>query len=67
MYLRVGDRVTHLRYHYWGEGVVVEERHSRVAGGFCFVKIRFEDGEERSFINDLDNECCCYYAGIRLL
>ncbi|NOX20459.1 MAG: DUF3553 domain-containing protein [Nitrospirae bacterium] len=67
LYLRVGDRVVHLRYHYWGEGVVIEEKHSSLEGGFCLVKIRFEDGEERSFINDLDNECCCYYSGIRLI
>lgn len=31
------------------------------------VRILFDDGKERSFINDLDNECCCYYAGVRLL
>ncbi|RMG03824.1 MAG: DUF3553 domain-containing protein [Nitrospirae bacterium] len=67
LYLRVGDRVTHLRYWMWGVGVVVEERHSELAGGFCMVKVLFEDGQERSFINDLDNECCCYYAGLRLL
>ncbi len=67
LYLRVGDRVKHIRYHYWGEGVVIEEKHSVMEGGFSFVKILFEDGEERLFINDLDNECCCYYAGIRLI
>jgi len=67
LYLRVGDRVTHLHYGVWGVGTVIEERHSQLAGGFCMVKVLFEDGEERSFINDLDNECCCYYAGLRLL
>ncbi|NOZ24979.1 MAG: DUF3553 domain-containing protein [Nitrospirae bacterium] len=67
LYLKTGNRVRHLRYDAWGEGVVVEERHSCLEGGFCFVKVLFEDGVERSFINDLDNECCCYYAGLRLV
>jgi hypothetical protein len=43
----------------------VEESHSTLDGGFCLVRVLFEDGVERSFINDLDNECCCYYAGLR--
>lgn len=43
----------------------MEESHSTLDGGFCFVRILFDDGVERSFINDLDNECCCYYAGLR--
>jgi hypothetical protein len=67
LYLRVGDRVSHLYKMGWGEGEVVEEKHSRLAGGICFVRILFEDGEERSFINDLDSAHCCYYAGVRLL
>ncbi len=67
LYLRVGDRVKHLRYGCWGEGEVVEERHSILLGGFCLVKIAFEDGENRSFINDMDNECCCFYSGIRII
>jgi len=67
LYLRVGDRVKHIRYHSWGNGRVVEESHSSLAGGFCLVRVLFEDGIERAFINDLDNECCCYYAGLRLL
>jgi hypothetical protein len=67
IYLKVGDKVKHRRYYYWGVGIVVEEKHSSLDGGFCFVKILFDDGEERSFINDLDNQCCCYYAGLRLL
>ncbi|RME68313.1 MAG: DUF3553 domain-containing protein [Nitrospirae bacterium] len=67
LYLRVGDRVRHLRYDSWGEGVVIEERHSELEGGFCFVKVLFEDGEERMFINDLDHQCCCYYMGLRLI
>lgn len=67
LYLQVGDRVSHLTYSAWGEGEVVEERHSDLAGGFCFVRVMFEDGNERSFVNDLDNSHCCYYAGVRIL
>jgi len=67
LYLKVGDRVTHLKHSVWGEGEVVEERHSLLSGGFCLVRIAFEDGNERSFINDMEHECCCYYAGIRIL
>ena len=65
--MRIGDRVKHIRHHYWGDGEVVQESHSTLPGGFCFVRIRFEDGSERSFINDLDSESCCYYAGIIVL
>jgi len=67
LYLKVGDRVRHVRYYCWGEGEVVEEKHSILTGGFCFVRITFEDGKKRSFINDMDNECCCYYSGIRII
>ncbi len=67
LYLRVGDSVKHLRYKFWGRGQVVEEKHSSLSGGFCMVRILFDDGKERSFINDLDNECCCYYSGVRIL
>ncbi len=67
LYLKVGDKVIHIRFSLWGEGEVIEEKHSTLAGGFCFVRIMFQDGVDRSFINDLDNECCCYYAGIRIL
>ena len=67
MYLKVGDKVNHLKYSTWGVGEVVEEKHSLLSGGFCLVRILFEDGNERSFINDMENECCCYYAGIRIL
>lgn len=67
LYLRIGDHVKHLRYRAWGRGEVVEESHSSLPGGFCLVRVLFEDGGERSFINDLDNECCCYYAGLRLV
>lgn len=67
LYLKVGDRVTHKRYSRWGSGKVVEEKHSSLSGGLCFVRILFEDGNERSFINDMDHQCCCCYSGIRIL
>ena len=67
LYLRAGDTVRHLRYNFWGKGQVVEEKHSLLSGGFCMVRVLFDDGKERSFINDLDNQSCCYYFGIRLL
>lgn len=67
LYLKTGDKVIHVNSVAWGTGEVVEERHSVLAGGFCFVRINFEDGEDRSFINDLDHQCCCYYTGIRVL
>jgi hypothetical protein len=66
LYLRVGDKVKHLKYFAWGMGEV-EERHSDLPGGFCFVRILFQDGTERSFINDLNHELCCYHAGVRLV
>lgn len=66
-YLRLGDKVKHLNYSLWGVGEVIEERNSLLPGGLCFVRILFEDGIERSFINNLDNEMCCYYTGIRLI
>jgi hypothetical protein len=46
---------------------VVEERHSELAGGFCMVRVLFDDGNERCFINDLNHQCCCYYSGLRLI
>ncbi len=67
LYLKTGDKVRHQKYRSWGEGEVIEEKHSELPGGFCFVRILFEDGSERSFINDINNELCCYYVGIRLI
>jgi len=67
IYLKIGNKVRHLIYSVWGQGEVIEEKHSTLEGGFCLVRILFNDGIERSFINDLDNEACCYYAGIRLV
>ena len=66
VYLRVGDEVNHRRYPQWGRGVVVEERISTLRGGLCLVRVIFTDGQERSFINNLDDQNCCYYAGLRV-
>jgi hypothetical protein len=66
LYLRVGDIVRHVRYSVWGDGEVIEERHSDLPGGLCLVRVLFEDGIERAFINDLNSESCCFYAGLRL-
>lgn len=65
LYLRLGDKVTHINYSEWGGGVVVEEMTSVLVGGTCLVRILFEDGQQRTFNNDLDNELCCYYFGVR--
>ena len=66
LFLKAGDTVVHLRYPTWGRGRVIEEKSSTLSGGTCIVRVVFGDGNERSFINDLDNYNCCYYAGIRL-
>ncbi len=65
LYLRLGDKVHHRDYSQWGEGTVVEEMTSTVPGGTCLVRIMFEDGRQRTFNNDLDNETCCYYFGVK--
>jgi hypothetical protein len=65
LYLRLGDHVVHLRYEEWGSGVVVEEMTSTLIGGTCLVRILFDDGQQRTFSNDLDSDICCYYFGIR--
>ena len=67
LYLRLGDKVNHLSYSQWGQGVVVEEMTSTVPGGTCLARIQFQDGRQRTFSNDLDNESCCYYFGVRKL
>lgn len=64
LYLQVGDRVYHKRFLRWGGGIVVEERHSEVPGGFCYVRIGFQDGKIRVFDNNFKSVTCCYYAGI---
>ena len=65
LFLGVGDEVTHLRYEHWGIGVVMECMTSSVPGGTCLARIRFQDGTLRCFNNDLDNDSCCYYFGLR--
>ena len=65
LFLGVGDEVTHLRYEEWGIGVVMEVMTSSVPGGTCLARVRFQDGQLRCFNNDLDNETCCYYFGVR--
>jgi hypothetical protein len=65
LFLRVGDEVSHLRYEEWGTGVVIEIMTSSVPGGTCLARIRFQDGQMRCFNNDLDNEACCYFFGVR--
>ncbi len=65
IYLKMGDKVVHLRYPHWGTGEVVEERNSLVLGGNSYVKIVFKDGLVRVFDNNFANAWCCYYAGIR--
>lgn len=65
LYLRVGDEVNHLRHEEWGIGVVMEVMTSSVPGGTCLVRVRFHDGQLRCFNNDLENEACCYYFGVR--
>ena len=65
LYLRLGDRVTHLHHEEWGEGAVVEVMTSIVPGGTCLVRLLWEDGQQRTFSNDLDNENCCYFFGVR--
>jgi hypothetical protein len=64
LFLKVGDRVYHKKFTRWGMGVVVEERTSKLPGGFCYVRVNFTDGQVRVFDNNLKSECCCYYAGI---
>lgn len=65
LFLRVGDEVTHMHYEQWGLGVVMEIMTSSVPGGTCLARIRFQDGQLRCFNNDLDNQACCYYFGVR--
>ena len=67
LYLRVGDRVFHNTYEEWGEGRVVQVMTSIVPGGTCLVRVQFEDGNQRTFGNDLDNESCCYFFGVQRL
>jgi len=65
LYLRVGDEVNHVRHEEWGIGVTMEVMTSSIPGGTCLVRVRFQDGQLRCFNNDLDNQACCYYFGLR--
>jgi len=65
LFLRVGDEVNHLRFEQWGIGVVMEVMTSSIPGGTCLARVRFQDGQLRCFNNDLDNDACCYYFGLR--
>lgn len=65
VYLKLGDVVYHRTHRVWGTGRVVEVRTSVLEGGPALVRIAFQDGKERTFLNDLDQEGCCYYMGIR--
>jgi hypothetical protein len=65
LYLRLGDRVYSDSHEEWGTGAVVEEMTSTIVGGTCLVRILFEDGQQRTFHNDLDHEMCCYFLGLR--
>jgi hypothetical protein len=65
LYLGVGDEVNHLRHEQSGIGVVMEVMTSSIPGGTCLARVRFQDGQLRCFNNDLDNEACCYYFGLR--
>ena len=65
LYLQIGDHVMHRQYEQWGAGVVVEAMTSVLAGGTCLVRVDFEDGQQRTFDNNLESQSCCYYFGIR--
>jgi hypothetical protein len=65
LFLRVGDRVLHQAHEAWGEGRVVQTMTSVVSGGTSLVRIEFQDGQQRTFGNDLDTDTCCYFFGIR--
>jgi hypothetical protein len=66
-YLHVGDKVFHKKFKSWGGGIVIETWSSDLPGGMCYVRILFQDGNQRVFDNNFDNTCCCYYTGITLL
>ena len=66
-YLRVGDKVFHKKFKFWGGGIVIETWDSDLPGGMCFARILFQDGKQRVFDNNFDSTCCCYYIGITLL
>ncbi len=66
LFLQLGDCVYHRDCRRWGSGTVVEVRTSVLDGGPALVRIAFQDGRERTFFNDLGQDNCCYFMGIRL-
>lgn len=66
-YLRVGDKVFHKKFKFWGGGIVIETWASDLPGGMCFARILFHDGKQRVFDNNFDSACCCCYSGITLV
>lgn len=66
LYLRLGDVVVQPSQRAWGTGRVVEVRTSVLEDGPAFVRILFQDGRERTFFNDMAQENCCYFLGVRL-
>lgn len=65
LYLQVGDVVFHQHRRGWGVGKVCEVRTSTLESGPALVRIAFQDGKERTFFNDMADQACCYYMGIR--
>ncbi len=64
IYLRCGDTVSHRDHPEWGRGKVLQVSVSSLPGGAAYVRIQFDDGQERTFFNDLDDERCAYYMGL---
>lgn len=65
LFLKPGQAVTHRDYPEWGRGVVLQISTSTLPGGAAYVRIQFEDGNERTFFNDLDDERCAYFMGLK--
>ncbi|AKS22911.1 DUF3553 domain-containing protein [Leptospirillum ferriphilum] len=65
LFLRPGESVTHRDYPEWGRGSVLEISTSTIPGGAAYVRISFEDGQERTFFNDLDDSRCAYFMGLK--
>ncbi|MHB1606949.1 MAG: hypothetical protein ACYC9S_02355 [Leptospirales bacterium] len=64
LFLRCGDTVAHRDYPEWGRGKVLQISVSTLPGGAAYVRIQFDDGQERTFFNDLNDERCAYYMGL---
>ncbi len=57
--------MSHRDYPEWGRGRVLQISVSSLPGGAAYVRIQFDDGQERTFFNDLDDERCAYYMGLK--